>query len=55
MTATDVARWAKKAREATVQRDEAIRVMRAGGSSLRSIGEAAGLSHSAIVKILARG
>lgn len=54
MTAKEVASWAKKAREATVQRDQAIRRMRDEGSTLRSIAEAAGLTHTAVAKIVAR-
>lgn len=53
-SAQQVASWAKKAREATVHRDEAIRAMRGEGATLREIGAAAGLSHVAIAKILAR-
>lgn len=49
-----VANWAEKARAATRRRDEAIRQMRAGGASLRAIGEAAGLSHTAVANILNR-
>lgn len=49
-----VASWAKKAREATTARDEAIRAMRDEGASLRAIAEAARLSHTAIANILAR-
>lgn len=37
------------------RRDEAIRQMRAGGATLRAIGEAAGISHAAVAKILAKG
>jgi hypothetical protein len=51
-TAQLLASQAKRAREATLRRDELIRQMRAEGSSLRSIAEAAGLTHPAIVKIL---
>lgn len=43
---------ARKARELTAERDRLIRQMRAEGSSLRTIAEAAGLTHPAIVKIL---
>lgn len=53
-TRDSVARWAEKAREATELRDEAIRSMRADGASLRAIGIAAGLSHTAVAKILGR-
>lgn len=53
-TAQQVALWAKKAREATVRRDEAIRAMRAEAAPLRDIAEAAGLSHTAVAKICAR-
>lgn len=54
MTAKEVTNWANKAREATVQRDQAIERMRAEGASLRTIAEAAGLTHTAVAKILAR-
>ena len=54
MTAKEVSGWARKAREATIQRDNAIRRMRDEGSTLRSIAEAAGLTHTAVAKILAR-
>lgn len=46
---------ARKARVATEQRDYWIREARAEGNSLRIIGEAVGLSHTAVAKILARG
>lgn len=52
--AKDVASWARKAREATSSRDEAIRRMREGGASLRDIAAAAELSHTAVAKIVAR-
>lgn len=54
MTAKEVASWARKAREATGRRDEEIRRMRAEGSTLRAIAEAAGLTHTAIAKIVNR-
>lgn len=54
MTAKEVASWAKRARDATVQRDRAIQQMRAEGASLRTIAEAAGLTHTAVAKILSR-
>jgi lambda repressor-like predicted transcriptional regulator len=54
VTAQTVMVWAVKAREATVRRDEAIRAMHEQGESLRAIAAAAGLSHSAIAKIVAR-
>lgn len=50
-----VAEWAKKAKAATTQRDEAIRAMRADGASLREIAAAAGLSHEAINRICRKG
>lgn len=53
-TARLLASQARKAREATSRRDQLIRQMRDEGSSLRSIAEAAGLTHTAIAKILAR-
>lgn len=54
MTAKEVALWARKAREATAQRDVAIKAMRDEGASLRAIAEAASLSHTAVAKILAK-
>jgi hypothetical protein len=48
----NVASWAKKAREATAARDRWIRTMRDEGASLRAIGKAADLSHTAVGKIL---
>lgn len=54
MSAREVASWARKAREATQRRDEAIRAMRDEGASLRTIAEAASLSHTAVAKILNR-
>jgi transposase-like protein len=51
-TAEEVSSWAKKAREARVQRDQAIRRMSREGASLRTIAEAAGITHSAVAKIL---
>ncbi len=50
-----VARYAAAAREATEARDEAIRQMIAEGASLRKVGDAAGLSHTAISKIVQKG
>lgn len=49
-----VKRNARKAREATEQRDAAIVRLRAEGASLRAIAEAAGLSHTAVAKIIDR-
>jgi lambda repressor-like predicted transcriptional regulator len=46
---------AGKARSATEMRDYWIREAHKEGSSLRAIGRATGLSHTAIAKILARG
>jgi hypothetical protein len=54
VTAKEVASWSRKAREATLRRDEAIRAMRAEGATLRAIAESAGLTHTAIAKILSR-
>lgn len=54
MTAREVASWARKAREATLRRDEAIRAMRGEGATLRAIADAAGLTHTAVAKILSR-
>jgi lambda repressor-like predicted transcriptional regulator len=53
-TAQQVASWAKKAREATAKRDEAIRQMREEGATLRAIAAAAGLTHSGVAKVLSR-
>lgn len=55
MTADDVARWAKKAREAIEKRDDAIRAMREEGATLREIAAAAGLTHAGVAKIVAKG
>lgn len=52
MTAKEVASWAKKAREATERRNLEIHKMRLEGATLRAIAEAAGLTHTAIAKIL---
>ena len=54
-TAEHLAAWADKARAATARRDELIRQMRDEGASWRTIASAAGLSHMAIKKIVARG
>lgn len=53
-TADQLASQARKAREATLRRDELIRQMRDEGASWRTIASAAGLSHMAIKKIVAR-
>lgn len=53
-TAQQLASQAKKAREATARRDQLIRQMRDEGSTLRSIAEACGLTHTAVAKILSR-
>lgn len=53
-TAPQLALWAQKARKATERRDDLIRQMRAEGATLRAIAEVAGLTHTAIAKILAR-
>lgn len=45
---------ATKAQEWTARRNDLIRQARAEGSSLRAIGRATGLSHTAIAKILAK-
>ena len=52
-TGGQFASQARKAREATIQRD-LIRQMREEGAPLRTIAEAAGLTHTAVAKILAR-
>lgn len=51
-TAQQVASWARKAREATQRRNEAMLAMRDEGATLRDIAEAAGLSHTQIANIL---
>jgi len=51
---TEVRRAAKAAREATARRNTAIVAMREAGASLRTIAEAAGLSHTAVANILSR-
>jgi DNA invertase Pin-like site-specific DNA recombinase len=53
--ADKVAHWSRVAREALARRDGAIRTMRAEGHSLREIAQAAGLSHTAVRKIILRG
>lgn len=45
---------ARRASEATVERDRLIREERAAGGTLRAIGELVGLSHVAVQKICAR-
>jgi predicted transcriptional regulator len=52
--AQQLASQSKRAREATALRDRLIRQMRDEGSTLRSIAESAGLTHSAVAKILAK-
>jgi hypothetical protein len=49
-----VSYWASEAAAAMAYRDEAIVAMRAERASLREIGTAAGLSHVAVRKVLAR-
>lgn len=53
-TARQLASQAHKAREATLRRDELIHQMRAEGATLRAIAEAAGLTHTAVAKILGK-
>jgi DNA invertase Pin-like site-specific DNA recombinase len=53
-TAQQLASQARKAREATARRDALIRQMRDEGATLRAIADAAGLTHTAVAKILAR-
>lgn len=53
-TAQQLASQARKAREATARRDELIARMRDEGAALRTIAEAASLSHTAVAKILDR-
>ncbi len=47
-----VATAAKRARVATAQRDQAIRAMRSEGATLRTIADAAGLTHAGVARIL---
>lgn len=51
---SDLSTAAKKAREWTLKRDALIRQQYDAGLSLRAIGEEAGLTHSAIAKIVAK-
>lgn len=53
-TAQQLASQARKAREATARRDQLIRAVRDEGSTLRAIADVAGLTHTAVAKILAR-
>lgn len=54
-TALRIAReQADKARKATEMRDYWIREARAEGATFRAIGEAVGLSHTAVAKIVNR-
>lgn len=55
MKAQQLARASRTVREATARRDSLIRQLHDEGASLRQIAEAAGLSHTAIAKILRRG
>jgi helix-turn-helix protein len=59
MTASEelrgVNRLSSRVRLATEERDQWIRKAHAAGESLRTIAEAAGLSHTAIANILRRG
>ena len=50
-----VIQYAAEARKATAARNKAIVAMSKAGYSLRAIGEAAGLTHTAIRQILGRG
>lgn len=51
---TELAKAARKAREWTIRRDDLIRAQHAAGASLRAIGAEAGLTHTAIAKIVAK-
>ena len=56
-TAHDIRRLTRaawRARQATLERDAVICELRVKGVSLRQIAEAAGLSHTAIAKIVHR-
>lgn len=62
MSVDDIAGWAKKIAdidgeraELVHERDAAIRAAHAEGLTLRAIAEAAGLTHTAIAKIVAKG
>lgn len=50
----DVKAWGRKAREATERRDRAIVAATEKGASLRVVATHAGLTHTAIAKIVAR-
>lgn len=50
----DVEEWATRAREATTRRDAAMVRMIGYGASLREVAAAAGMSHSAVARIVAR-
>lgn len=52
--AQEVASWARKAREATIRRDEAIRQARTAGMTLRQIAEAAGMTAPGVARVLER-
>lgn len=53
-SAQRVASWAKKAHDATLRRDAAIRQMRAEGATLRSIALAADMTHTGVARVLGR-
>lgn len=53
-TTQQLASQARRAREAVARRDQLIRQAHAEGLPLRTIGDAAGLSHTAVAKIVAR-
>lgn len=54
MNATELAQCQVQIAKWVAKRDRLIREARKEGWSLRAIGEAAGLTHTAIAKILAR-
>lgn len=50
-----LARTAQKAREATAERDRLVREAAAQGASLRELGDAIGMTHTGVRRILQRG
>lgn len=52
--ASALSRVSRRVRDSTTERDRLIQELREDGYSLRAIAQAAGLSHTAIAKILAR-
>lgn len=54
LTVAKVREWADKARHATTRRDRWICALHDEGASYRDIGKAAGMSHTAIQRVVAR-